>query len=74
MDPHVTWQRLLDAYADDDSDASVEHATALLDWLEKGGFPPRTVSHRRLRPAADRLIALATCRLILDQHPPGGSA
>lgn len=71
MDPQATWERLLDAYADDDRDGAVEHATALLAWLEKGGFPPRTVSHRRLRPAADRLIALATCRLALERQPPG---
>ena len=74
MDPQATWERLLDAYCDHDWDSVEEHATALLDWLEKGGFPPRTVQRRRLRPPADRLIALSTCRLALEHSPHGGSA
>lgn len=67
MDPQVVWEQLLDAYVDHDWDAVDEHATVLLEWLEKGGFPPQTVRHRELRPPANRLIALATCRLALEQ-------
>ena len=59
--------RLLDAYTDHDWDAIDEHAMVLLEWLEKGGFPPQTVHHRRLQPPANRLIALATCRMALEQ-------
>jgi hypothetical protein len=67
MDPQVVWEQLLDAYVDHDWEAVDEHATALLKWLEKGGFPPQTVRHRELRPPANRLIALATCRMALEQ-------
>jgi hypothetical protein len=66
MDPQVVWEQLLDAYSDHDWDATDVHAAALLDWLEKGGFPPQTVPHTDLRPPANRLIALATCRMALE--------
>lgn len=67
MDPQVVWELLLDAYCDHDWDAVEEHATALREWLEKGGFPPQTVRNRDLRPSVDRLIALATCRMAWEQ-------
>jgi hypothetical protein len=67
MDPQATWEMLLDAYSDHDWDGVEEHAATLLNWLDKGGFPPQTVPHRELRPPANRLIALATCRMALEQ-------
>lgn len=67
MDPQVVWEQLLDAYVDHDWGAVEEHAAALRGWLEKNGFPPQTVRHRELRPPANRLIALATCRMALEQ-------
>ena len=73
MDPQVAWENLLDAYSNHDWDSVDEHATVLLDWLEKGGFPPQTVVSRQVRPEVDRLIAVATCRLVLEEtermHP-----
>ena len=74
MDPQAVWGNLLDACCDCDWEAVDEHATALLHWLERGGYPPQTVSHRVLRPPVDRLIALATCRLALEQAGRGGGA
>jgi hypothetical protein len=74
MDPQIVWERLLDAYADDDWASVDEHASALLDWLEKGGFPPQTVGHRHLRPPVNHLIAAATCRLALEHSARGGAA
>lgn len=73
MDPHATWELLLNAYSDHDWDGVDEHAIKLLDWLEKGGFPPQTVRHRPLGPPANRLIALATCRLALEQSSRRGA-
>lgn len=67
MDPQVVWEQLLDAYTDHDWDAVDEYAAALLEWLEKGGFPPQTVHDRELRPPANRLIALATCRMAAEE-------
>lgn len=67
MDPQATWERLLDAYSDHDWESTAESAKALMECLEKGGFPPQTVGHRVLRPPVNRLIALATCRMALEQ-------
>lgn len=74
MDPQATWELLLDAYSDHDWDSVDEHAAVLLNWLEKGGFAPQTVRHRQLRPPANRLIALATCRLALKHSTSSGGA
>lgn len=43
MDPQATWTELRRAYAANDWPAVEEHAQALLDWLDKGGFPPETI-------------------------------
>lgn len=67
MDSQATWEQLLDAYSDHDWESTEESANALLQWLEHGGFPPQTVRHRDLRPPANRLIAMATCHLALEQ-------
>ena len=72
MDPQAAWGNLLDAYCDCDWEAVDEHAVKLLDWLEKGGLPPQTVRHRPLGPPVNRLIALATCRLALEQSSRRG--
>ncbi len=40
MDPQATWQAMLQALIDDDRDSASDHATALIDWLERGGFSP----------------------------------
>lgn len=74
MDPQVVWEKLLDAYCDHDWDAVDEHAAALRDWLQKGGFPPQMVRQREVRPSVNRLIALATCRLASEHAGQGGSA
>ena len=72
MDPQATWALLLDAYSDHDGDRVDEHALKLLHWLESGGSSPQTASHWQLRPPANRLIAMATCRLTLEQSEKGG--
>lgn len=67
MDPQLAWENLLDAYTDRDCETAAEHASSLLEWLENGGFPPQTVRSRQVRPEVDRLIAVATCRLVLEE-------
>src|SRR3989442_1598497 len=44
MDPQATWDQLLCAYAEGDWDAIEERATELLEWLDRGGFPPKVLS------------------------------
>ncbi len=65
MDPQVAWDRLLSAYADGDWDQIEEHAEALLGWLDRGGFPPRVVSHTDLQDF-DRTLAYVGCRFALE--------
>ena len=78
MDPQVTWENLLDAYADGDWPAAIEHAEALLSWMERGGFPPQTMppsmNGRQFRPELERAIAIAACRLALEKVGQGGTS
>lgn len=40
MDPNETWRLLREACTKMDWPAVVEFATALMEWIDKGGFPP----------------------------------
>lgn len=40
MDPNATWENLLEALTEGDWHEAFESAEALLDWLDRGGFPP----------------------------------
>lgn len=73
MDPQVTWDQLLAAYAARDCDTIAERAEALLHWLRRGGFPPRATTGSDLGPAWDRAVALAACQFALA-HVRGGAA
>lgn len=42
MDPQVTWNSLLEEWARRSWLDVTELAEALLDWLDRGGFPPKT--------------------------------
>lgn len=66
MDPQATWELLLDGICDHDWESVGEHATALLNWMEKGGLPPQTVPHRELTPPVNRLLVMGTCRMALE--------
>ncbi|GAA4464172.1 hypothetical protein GCM10023156_50410 [Novipirellula rosea] len=41
MDPTSTFNAMLEAYASNEREEAREHASNLLRWLQKGGFPPR---------------------------------
>jgi len=73
MDPQVTWDDLLSAYADGDWNHVEELAEALLDWLQRGGFPPRAVTGSHMGQDWDRVIALAGCRFAVRQARNGGA-
>ena len=57
MDPQATLEQLLDAVADRDWDRVDELSDALLGWLKRGGFPPRTLGLESLGPDWHREIA-----------------
>ena len=66
MDPQATWEQLLRAYAAGDWDAIEERATELIEWLDRGGFPPRVLSNQKLGPDWDRALARAGCQFALE--------
>ena len=57
MDPQATWEELVNAYRESDWDQVHESGTALLVWLDQGGFPPRTMIEDDLGEEWDRSIA-----------------
>jgi hypothetical protein len=69
LDPQATWLAMIQALIDDDREAASEFAECLIDWLDRGGFPPRVLpdlgqATRDPESAAyqlDRLIVLYVC-------------
>jgi hypothetical protein len=57
MDPQATWDELQEAYAEEDGQRVRELGQALHEWLDRGGFPPRTTQGRARGEAWDRAIA-----------------
>ncbi len=43
MDPQATWLAMLRALIDGDREEASEHAVALIDWLDRGGFSPKVL-------------------------------
>ncbi len=43
MDPDATLKLLLEAIVEKNGDDIRELSRALLDWLDNGGFPPKTI-------------------------------
>ena len=66
MDPQATWNQLLAAYAVGDWDVIEERATDLIDWLNRGGFPPKIVPCGALGEDGDRVLAHAGCLFALE--------
>lgn len=46
MDPTETIYALLSAIAEGDSDYVREHADAIAEWIDRGGFVPEIELHR----------------------------
>ena len=63
MDPEATLRELLDAVHARAWDRVDELAGALLDWLEKRGFPPLTIGPRELGVEWHRATATFVCHL-----------
>ncbi len=66
MDPQVVWDHLLEAYADEDWLSAETSASALIAWLDSGGFPPQTISGRTFGDSWNRAVAYAGCRLAMS--------
>jgi hypothetical protein len=66
MDPQATWEQLLCAYAAGDWHAIEERATDLIEWLDRGGHPPKVVNRPGLGPDWDRALAYSGCLFALE--------
>ncbi len=66
MDPQATWDQLLCAYAEGDWDIIEERATDLIEWLDRGGFPPTVLGNPGLGPEWERALARAGCLHALE--------
>ena len=74
MDPNFAWDTMLTAYATKQWAEALDHAEALRDWLEGGGFPPRltigsSTGQFTCQPDGNlsRSLALAGCHEIFEQ-------
>ncbi len=66
MNPQTTWDQLLSAYAEGDWDAIEERATELIEWLDRGGAPPKVVNRPGLGPEWNEALARAGCLFALE--------
>ena len=67
MDPQAAWDQLLAAYVAGDWTEIEEHATTLLAWLDRGGFPPMIIQQPDLDSDWNRaLVAGETVQEIDD--------
>lgn len=65
MNPQATWEQLLSAYAAGDWDVIEERATELIEWLDRGGFPPKVLNRDGLGDW-DRAMVRAGCLFALE--------
>ena len=74
MDPQAAWDQLQEAFRISDWEAVRELAQSLLDWLDRGGFPPVTSEGNRNDAARQRAIVIRFCHSVLqemvDSLPP----
>ena len=66
MDPQAAWDQLLSAYAQGDWDVIEERATELLEWLDRGGFPPKVICNPAVGPEFNSAIVRAACAFALE--------
>ncbi len=66
MDPQAAWTNLLDAYEALDWEAARDAALVLRQWIERGGFPPKTFVDRTMDNAWHRATAVAACQFVLE--------
>lgn len=74
MDPQTAWDELLAAYDDLDWPVVEERATALLQWLDRGGFPPRLAGVHAAGRDWSRMVVQFACKLARDDARRYGEA
>lgn len=64
MDPQSAWDEMLKAIADEALLEAELQAEALMEWLDKDGFPPQTC--QRILPRRwDQMICRYVCRKVM---------
>ena len=66
MDPQTTWEQLLAAYAAGNWDLIEERATDLIEWLDRGGLPPKVLTRSDLGEDGNRVLARAGCLFAIE--------
>lgn len=72
MDPQAAWDQLLAAYAEHDWQQVDELATGLMEWLDRGGFPPLTSPSHPWDDAWNRAVSRFACEFAIKQAKKGG--
>ena len=67
MDPDVTLRELLEAVQVRAWDRVDELAEALLQWIEKRGFPPSTIGSSQLGIEWHRTVTTMVCHLAVSK-------
>lgn len=73
MDPHAAWRELLAAFAAKEWSQVQELAESLVNWLDRGGFPPHVLTEPGLGCEGNRALAMAACKFAqqwVAQQPP----
>lgn len=61
MDPQVAWTNLLIAWISHDWEQVLELSEALLEWLDKDGFPPEFSYPQELGEELNRVVSRSAC-------------
>ena len=72
MDPQATWLAMIQALIDEERESASEYAEILIDWLDRGGFPPIALPdfgsavRDRESPAyrINRIVVLYACAIV----------
>ena len=67
MDPQITWDSLLEEWAKRNWQDVIELAEALLNWLDRGGFPPKTSNSAELGGQWHATVAKAAATYALKR-------
>lgn len=67
MDPQESYNRMIDAWINRDWSEVAELAEALLDWLDKGGFPPEPSYPKDMGREWNERVVRATSNFMLSR-------
>ncbi len=72
MDPQAACDQMLNAVARQNWPEVREYATALSEWLARGGFPPKVVVSPAVGDPLNAVLAAAACEFVLAEASARG--